>query len=475
MSDQKAIDDIKDNMKEDSSDVDVTDIEDEPLLPANISLMISNLSAREDGDGPWKIRADSTSSDEYEADLSRRFKLFQTDNLKTQGTERKILVPIKKVKNSICVNSRASGDKELEKLKLKEKSDLLQTAKNCKYSQRESNQISESKKRLEVNVKSGESTEDSKLNKNLDNSQDFSETNRTLSDLPDLTSSSNLPDPSCSTDLAGPSSSMGKSHLVSDLPESNVDKKLVSKALLNICNKLHLTNSSIPITTPKQNVEQKQDVTVAPIERCYCLEGSPANCNPQVSDSHIKTSRCFVEDDDFVNPDILYNIDLNEHCKQMELLVQKIVNKTDDQTRSILDECKQLMPIPQMEHERKTLTAKERFNFLRGISEWEYEIDRDDWNKIMVKRAVIFTAHAGFSIANEESLYVLADVAIDYIKNLAIILKRNFDIQSTSAFHYMVDPINNSLQEVSLIISVFRIMLFNRTIFMGNLLFKCSS
>jgi len=103
---------------------------------------------------------------------------------------------------------------------------------------------------------------------------------------------------------------------------------------------------------------------------------------------------------------------------------------------------------------------------MHGISEYEYEINGEDWNKIMVKRAVIFTAHAGFNIANEESLYVLADVAIDYIKKLAITFKRNFDIQLNSSFPHIVDPITNSLHEVSLIRNnVVRHLLFRMNCF----------
>lgn len=67
----------------------------------------------------------------------------------------------------------------------------------------------------------------------------------------------------------------------------------------------------------------------------------------------------------------------------------------------------------------------------------------------MVKRAVIFTAHAGFTIANEESLYVLADVAIDFIKKLAVIMKSNFDIQENNPNSDSIDPINASLIQVS--------------------------
>jgi len=485
MSDQEAVNDIIDKVKEDCSDVDidVDDNEEKPLLPDNIALIIAKYCDSEDDDEPWEIRDNGFSSDECDSDLSTCSKLFQADNPKTQGLERKILIPNEKLKNSICVNFRTSSDKELEKLKLKEESDLLQTTKKLKYSlgddaggmdvnskfsqinlenNYEMNRIFANKKRLEVNVKSGESTEESRLNKNLDNGQDFSETNRTLSDLPDSTSSTNLSNPSCSTDLAGPSNSTGKLHL---LPESKVGKEIVTKVLLDICNKSYLTDSRKPMTTLKENVEQNQDVSVVPIEKCHCLKGLSPNLqysSGKGSDSRMKNSQCFVEDKDFVNPDILYNIDLNEHYKQMDLLVQKIVRTTDDQTRSLLDECMQLTPIPRIEHKRKTFTAKERLNFLHGIREWEYEIDGDDWNKIMVKRAVVFTAHAGFSIANEESLYVLADVAIDYIKKLAIILKRNFDIQSNSSYPDIVDPITNSLHEVSLIFSVFPcIMLFN--------------
>jgi len=476
MSDQEAVDDIIDEVKEDCSDVDVDvdDNEEKPLLPDNVALIISKYCAYEDDDVPWEVRANDFSSDECDEDLPTCSKLFQTDNPRAQGTERKILVPNKKLKNS---NFRTSNDKEFKKPKSKEQLGLLlQTAtkRKCsrgdgaggmdvdsKFSQInledncEMDRIFVSKKRLEeVNVKFGESSEESRVNKNLHNVHDVSETNRTLSDLSDWTSSTNPADPSCSTDLAGPSNSTDELHLVSGLPESNADKRLVTKVLLDICNKSsYLTDSCEPMTAPVENVEQNQNVSVNPIEKCRYFKGLSENLkyfSGKRSDSLTENARCFVEDDDVVNPDIMYNIDLNEHCQQMDVLVERIVTTAhDDQARALLDECARLTPIPRIEHERETFTAKERSNFLRGIREYEYEIDRDDWNKIMVKRAAIFTAHAGFSIASEESLYVLADVAVDFVKKLAVILKRNFDIQSNSSYAAVVDPVTNSLQEVS--------------------------
>jgi len=177
----------------------------------------------------------------------------------------------------------------------------------------------------------------------------------------------------------------------------------------------------------------------------YVLENVKFEDNNEVH----RNSECFVGDRIIVNPDIMYNINLNEYYNELDLLALKVLRTPDDPTALV--EYKLLPPIPQIEQTHGKFTAEERFRFANGISEYQYQIDRDDWNKIMVKRSVVFTAHAGFSIANEESLYVLADVAIDYVKKLAVIMKKHFDIQANNSNPDSIDPIDNSLQEVSLI------------------------
>lgn len=276
--------------------------------------------------------------------------------------------------------------------------------------------------------------------------------------------------PSCSKDVYGPSNStspsakfsfldsVSKSPISVDL-ERNSKKKQEEEAelLLSFYNKSHLNlnDFSLPTANLKEKKETNKSVKVSGIGECNLVKDLLNNINLNNSNEDFQSSNssesseCFEEDPDIVNPDIMYNIDLNEHYKQMEFLVEKITKTPNDLL--LLSECLQLSPIPQIESSKKTFTAEERQNFAEGISNFEYEIDKDDWNKIMVKRAVVFTLHAGFSIANEESLYVLADVTINNIKKLAVIMKKNFDIQSKSSCSDSIDPINNSLQEVSLI------------------------
>lgn len=253
-------------------------------------------------------------------------------------------------------------------------------------------------------------------------------------------------DPSSSKEYAGPSWSTG--------PFSN-------------CCPYHLTNQRIILKNHDKKLKEKQDQdlssfieelepyqtnqeNILAIGECDLIKNLSNGVDLDNGNKPSENNEFFVEDPDIVNPDIMYNINLNEHYKQMDLLVEKI-SKPYHKVTVLLDEYIQLPPIPQIESEHRVFTAEERQNFADGIPEWEYDIDHDDWNKIMVKRAVVFTAHAGFSIANEESLYVLADVAIDYIKKLAVIMKNNFDIQSKCSCADLIDPINNSLQEVSLL------------------------
>lgn len=290
--------------------------------------------------------------------------------------------------------------------------------------------------------------------------------------------SKELNGPSCSKDLYGPScskdfyglsnstSSSAKFNFLDSVSKSpvSVDYERISrkkqeneaKLLLSFYNKSHLNlnDFSLPTANLEEEKETNKSVKVSGIGECNLVKDLLNNINLDNSNEDFQStnssesSECFEEDPDIVNPDIMYNIDLNEHYKQMEFLVEKITKTPNDLL--LISECLQLSPIPQIESSKNTFTAEERQNFAEGISNFEYEIDKDDWNKIMVKRAVVFTLHAGFSIANEESLYVLADVTINNIKKLAVIMKKNFDIQSKSSCSDGIDPINNSLQEVSL-------------------------
>jgi len=241
-------------------------------------------------------------------------------------------------------------------------------------------------------------------------------------DIPGPSYSTDLPSPSCSTFLRDPSCSN----------DSNIKKNNEMENLINkIYNEFFRT-----IDIPKTNTNTNQD----------CSKFPKINVNNENDGSF----ECFQEDPDIVNPEIMYNIDLNEHYKYMDLLVQKIENATTKQAKeTVLNECMQLMPIPQTEPEPQVFTEDERSKFAKGICEWEYKIDHDDWDKIMFKRAVIFTAHAGFDESNEESLQVLSHIIIHFIKEIAIIMKKNFDIQINSSCPDEIDPIDNCLQEVS--------------------------
>jgi len=465
MSDQETVDDNLDEAStyDDSSDVDVEDYS-EDLMPANIALLLLKY---DDDDEPWDIETDSSSSDESDENLLTHLQEIKATNCEAFMGERGLAIGEPKNVNS--VNLTTSNNEELNNPKLKEESDLPLPVKKCKYSQDNNDaddmdvdsksipiklendctidQTIIKKEQLEADVKSSESNEQLSIN----DSQDSSKLDRTLFDLPEF-NSTNLASSSCSTAW---SSVMSRLLNLSNFSELNMGNEHTSEHLSNSYDNSNLNGSCKSAIILKKETKLNEDVKVLPIEKCHLFKDIPTRLtfpSNRVPDPQTENPNCFVEDKDFVNPDILYNINLNEHYKQMDVLVQKISKATDDQTLSLLDECVNLMPIPRIEHEKKSFTLEQRLNFLNGIPEWEYEIDGDNWNKIMVKRAVVFTAHAGFSIANEESLYVLADVAIDYIKKLAIIMKRNFDIQLNSSCPDSIDPINNSLQEVRILI-----------------------
>lgn len=259
--------------------------------------------------------------------------------------------------------------------------------------------------------------------------------------------------PSCSTNIPNlshlASSSKTPSSLKSLCLQSvlNKDLNLERNLLQSFYNKVYLENCTTSLLDT--NLETNKHVKTSRLENCGLTQDISKNTELVESDNDFNSedSESFVEDPDIINPHIMYNIDLNEHYKQMDILVEQISEKPDDP--KLLEKCKELQPMPKIEHELPSFTTEQRLNFTNGISEWEYDIDSVDWNKIMVKRSVVFTTHAGFNIANEESLYVLADVAVDYIKQLALIIKKHFDIQSKSSYPDSIDPIDNSLQEVS--------------------------
>jgi len=94
----------------------------------------------------------------------------------------------------------------------------------------------------------------------------------------------------------------------------------------------------------------------------------------------------------------------------------------------------QLLPIPEIKHEPRVFTDDKRSKFSKGICEFDYKIYHDNWEKIMLKCVVIFTGHAGFVEANKDTLYILADITTRYIKWIAVIMKKNFDLQNKTLF-----------------------------------------
>lgn len=278
-------------------------------------------------------------------------------------------------------------------------------------------------------------------------------------DLPGPSGSTSLPSPACSTDLPGPSGStyLSGSSCSADLPDPYSSIKFPTlynskrspsnlEVILNnfnnkkgndIKNIINRSYSDLfrPIEIPKTNSDTNQDYLKFP---------------KLVSNDNLEDFECFQDDPDIVNPEIMYNIDLNEHYKYMDLLVQKITNATSELTKqTVLNECMRLMPIPEIKHESRVFTDDERSKFSNGICEWKYKIDHDDWEKILIKRAVVFSAHAGFDDAKDDTLYTLVDITTRYIKWIAAVMKKNFDLQSKSSYPERIDPINNSLQEVS--------------------------
>lgn len=461
------------------SDVDIV-TEETQQFPANKVLLRELLSTIDDKDESWIV--EDQESSETDIDFPESPKILKDDKSYQNILEKKseVLVPNRKYENSKSLVFKTLLNDKNEK-------SILPSVKTNKYLQESStkmNTISElsdinfenisvinqnliHKEQFEFDVKSG-FNEKIILNKSTRDNLGSNEAIITQLDstsFSDLTCSKDLsgpscskylPSPTCSSTLPGQSVDKSIDFSMSRSPgsfnddssgiHSSVEKKQETELLFNFYNKLYLNDSFIPMEVTEDNIE---NIEVLPANQCNFINTLSKNMRLESSyeDSQIENVNHFVEDPDIVNPDIMYNIDLNEHHKQMEILVEKITDTPDDIT--VLNECMQLIPIPQIEHEQKTFTADERLNFMNGITEWEYDIDSDDWNKIMVKRAVIFTAHAGFSIANEESLYVLADVAIDYIKKLAVIMKKNFDIQLQSSCPDIIDPIKNSLLEVS--------------------------
>jgi len=156
-------------------------------------------------------------------------------------------------------------------------------------------------------------------------------------------------------------------------------------------------------------------------------------------------SECFVEERIIINPNIMYNIELKLHLKKMQLLADQVSKTPDDST--VLNKCMELMSIPEVKHRQQIIT-EECKPFPEDISESNcYNIQHKGWDKIIISQAVIL-CHVGFDFTSKDTLCLLRDEAINYIKRFAGIMKKNFDIQSKNSSPSSIDPILNSLHEV---------------------------
>lgn len=176
----------------------------------------------------------------------------------------------------------------------------------------------------------------------------------------------------------------------------------------------------------------------------YVLENVKFEDNNEVQNN----SECFVGDKIIINPDIMYNIELKLHLKKIQLLAEQVFKTPDDLT--VLNKCMELMSIPEMKKGRQIITEECSRPFSEDISESNYyNIQHKDWNKIIVNQAAVLS-HVGFDFASKDTLFLIRDEAINYIKRLAGIMKKNFDIQSKSSSPSNIDPIQNSLQEMGM-------------------------
>jgi len=443
----------KDMYVDEEDDVDID--EENQIMPANMCLLVENTLCDKKED-EWLIDEDSDHSIEFDLGISstsKKYKEGEKTNFKTPELVNQ------KIKNSTF---GSKINEPISNVKVTKEESSLASAKLMKHVQHLTNSTLNDLYRPPCSNVPGPSCStnlpgpSSSINVNVPSSSNNLPGPSSLTSLPGPSNSTSLPGPSNSTSLPGPSDIFPLHQLPSllyeDSNDTNLNKEQQVRLLNSFYNRIFLTGCD------QENTEIDQEIEISHLKDCdytkhYLLENTKFKYTDEEPEPEPETktenTECFVEDPDIVNPDIMYNIDLNEYYNELDLLALKVLKTPEDPTG--LAEYKQLPPIPEIEQIHRTFTVDERFRFANGISEWEYQIDRDDWIKIMVKRAVIFTAHAGFSIANEESLYVLADVAIDYVKKLAIIMKKHFDIQADSPHPDRIDPIDNSLQEVSII------------------------
>lgn len=273
-----------------------------------------------------------------------------------------------------------------------------------------------------------------------------------LTDFSALSHSENVSDLSSCTGLPGSSSSMKLScapTLCSSFNKgvsNNIDPNIKKKHLFN--DTVRSNDFHVPIKKSEDNSKINEDIKLLSIEewnavkdlfKTMTLENS--NKDPQIEDI-----KYFIKKFNVVNPVIIYNIRLYEHHKKMNILAKQISICTD--YVQLLDECKELKPIPRFENELPIFTKKKRLNYFKDLSKMEYNVGTDDWNKIIVELSGVFSDHIGFQIDDEDGKNVLSNVAIEYIKKLAV-MKKNSNIQLGSPPNSIDDSILNR-QQVSL-------------------------
>lgn len=266
-------------------------------------------------------------------------------------------------------------------------------------------------------------------------------------DVVSLDSSQFLLDPSCFLKLPSPPKFTESPYLIhsptastQNLMPMRFDEQK-SNVLLDIPKKICLNNFPSAKRTSEETI-----IKANPIIACITGNNSSTRMNSKQYNIETDIFNTFFEDLEIVDPDILYNVKLLKHLSNMKPIVQKISKMPFDQ--SLLKDCMLLSPMPEKKQLPQTLTQQKIENFTKDISEYKCDIGSDDWNKTMVKRAAIFTTHAELMTASEEHLYILVDAAIDFIKNVTLIMKQKFDIEKNNSCPDSTDPVNKGLEQV---------------------------
>lgn len=223
-------------------------------------------------------------------------------------------------------------------------------------------------------------------------------------------------------------------------------------------NELYLNNFELYLIN-----EQRQETLESPINFINLLEEIKNIMleykNLNETNSKIENSKYFLGYP-CLNPDITYNIILNNHYKKIDLIVDKIIKTPTDEIT--LNECHKLLPVPKIIHKHKIFTENERLMFSNGISTKQYNIDPNNCHKVMINLATVITAHAGFYTADEQCLIILGNVISTYIKKLAVIMKKNLDT-SNQLETFNTESTDHNLQEVSRMFIKYYLIIFSFT------------